>query len=386
MLTDPVFSYVVFSQASEDPQFGYLYGLTKMVSFSTDILGGYMDCEFVIPLPTVKVLTNYRKLLGDNLVLRDWLGDYCFTGRIEDAGLVPEGIRVTALGWYSATDDETSGLIYTQGSGTSVSDIVADAVALISDWNQTTGFIRPTTTDLTALEALDFTGETKIREMVEHAVKFGSDDTPPRPLQFGVWERRIAKMSVVPDVNITMPKYYLFSNNAVNPSVTTSVSRKDIYNRIQGLYNDPDVGQAFTDWADDLPSQKEFGVREGSINIGQGGLSLAELARDLALKQYAQPKPIVELTFQGTARNVVGSRHPIHKIVAGDVVAIIDVDPFIASAIVQGASGGHGPAKFVVKQTRYDSSSNTISLDVAERSTAMERMLASIGLGVGGIS
>lgn len=351
------------------------------LTFGTVLPGGYGSCSFNIEVSGWNAIRWYREYLGHHAVIFDHLGRRIYEGRIEVTSADVKGVKVTLSGYYAHAQDETHGIIYPLSVPTSISDIIEDTVDLASQWwSGDHSQIKVTVTDITPQ---DFTGEQKLRDAIEAVLKFGDDGVTPIPLHFAIWEHR---------------RPYLFSEPVVIDDPDWRVSVKDfgggrglalsrsvrgLYNKIQVLYDDPDIGPTFTDWEEDLVSQNLFWLREGSLNIGAALPGIAETIGELAINAYSKPKQTSRLGITGKVRTKAGAPDFPYMIRAGDMIQIVDYDPSVAQLV--SGQGGEDAAIAFVNSTRYNYGSNQVDIQLGSKNIAMDLLMARLGMSSGSV-
>lgn len=346
-------------------------------NFSSDIVGGYNSAEIPIVISTKQKAVMARKLFSKNAKIFSPFGDVVYEGRIERITNNSVGLTLSAMGHYGEAKDLTSGLIYPDTTPTSISDIILDHISLVPGWVNTGVFVTVTTTDITPL---DFSGEAKIMDAIEKVLTFGSDDTVPRKLYFQIWNDKIPHLIVEP--SLTSYKYSIdldyaqFGGNLVE----TSLSRENLFNKIQVLFDDPAVdGQEFTNWYEDLASQSAYGIREGTINLGQTLQAMADTVAELAVNRFRNPEQTLSLSVPEVYCSMSNYTKPGHYIRAGDVVLLTGTP---ADLFYEDYNPGRATA--IVTHASYDIGSKSLSLSFGTRSPSFELLLA--GLGYSGVS
>ena len=150
------------------------------------------------------------------------------------------------------------------------------------------------------------------------------------------------------------------------------------------IYDDPDIGQTFTDWAENKDSQRLYGVKEGTLNIGQSLPGLAEVIRDLAINSYAFPTQSSQLGISGKVFTPAGRPEHPYMVRAGGLVQVMDYDPSVAQLI--GGSTGSDASVMVISRTSYDADSNSLTMEMGSGNVALDILMARLGTGSGGIS
>lgn len=341
-------------------------------SYSTDISGGYAEGNFPINLNPFQTVFLSRKALNKHAVLYSPLGDIVYEGRIENVASHRYGLTMNTLGYYSHANDLTSGLIYPESSpATSISEVVADHIALSTLWTKNYAFIIDTTEDVTPL---DFSGEAKLIDAIEKVLTYGSDDNPPRKLFFQIWRDRIPHLVKEPSLdNYT---YYLDLTKAKQSGSDpdAAVSMANVYNKIQVLFDTEGEGQDFTDWFEDAKSQAAYGVREGTINLGQSLIGIANDVGAMAIDRYKNPEQTLSINLPDKLCTKNYEDAPGYGIRGGDVVLLTGETSDLFYEDYQ-----PGRAAAIVTHTTYDIGGRSISLNFGTRSPYFEMSLALLG-------
>ena len=166
--------------------------------------------------------------------------------------------------------------------------------------------------------------------------------------------------------------------------LSLSRSRSNVWNRIQATYDDPLIGGTFTDYADDPDSQRLFGLKEGSISVGSAPVEVANLARDLAIKAYANPEQSSKITIQGRVYTQAGAPDYPYMVRAGSMMQVMDYDPSVGQ-LVGGTSGVDSAVAFI-SRTTYNGDDNTVDLELGRKNVALDLLLAKIGVNSGSVS
>ena len=352
----------------------------KGLSFGTQLPGGFDSCQFSIPVSGWQAVRLYRLLLSKHLVVYDTWGRRVYEGRIEDVAVSKDGVEVEALGYYSNADDLTAWTVYPVGNTKTVRDIIIDAVDLSSLWREDFSRIQANTQTIGPQE---FTKETKISDMINKALTFGSDSIAIRRMHFAIWENRIAHYYAEPSPDGGNYDWSV-RIDSVTSDYSMSMSRKKVFNRQQAIYDDPYIGTSFTDWQDDLGSQKIFGIREGTINVGSAMEEVADLALSFSLRASAQPEQSTRFTISGTTKSKYGYMDALYMIRAGQLLRIDDFDPSGIDLLT--GSSGSDTAVAVITRTDYNAQENTLQVDLGFNNIAMDLLMARLGLSGGAVN
>lgn len=375
------FSLTVWNSYNElSSDFLYVTEDINGLSFSTLLPGGFGACSFSLATNYSTTVKWYREYIGKHLVLFDTYGRRVYEGRIASVNMDDTGVSVEVEGYYAHAWDLTHGLIYPVTTPTTSSDVIIDTVNLSTEWQHEDFGITPTLIDITPL---DFTGEAKLGDAIDEVLKYGSSDLVPRPLHFAIWDKRIPYLFVEPD-DTAQPDWIILRRMLVNTNgLILNRSRKDIYNKIQILYDDPYIGATFTDWYEDTDSQLIYGVREGSMNIGQSLADIADLVGQLAIRSYAYPKQSATVGVRGKISKLLGSEEYLYMVRAGQTVRFNDMDPTV-SQLLMGNNGAQYQTQFIY-QTTFKADTNELELDLNRRNISLDLMMARLGMSTGSI-
>lgn len=347
------------------------------LSFGTILHGGYGGSNFKVEVGGYNAIRWYRDYVGHHVVLFDHFGRRLYEGRIDATDASSGGVAVTCVGYYAHAQDLTHGIIYPASTPTSISEMIEDTVDLSDQWWADHSRILPTVTDITPQ---DFTGEQKLRDAIEQSTKFGNDGVIPVPLYFAIWDHRQPYLFAEPDITTYEPDWQVFTKDfGGSAGVTLSRNRRQLYNKIQVLYDDPDIGPTFTDWEEDLISQAEFGVREGSLNIGPALPGIATTMAELAINSYSQPTQSSRLGISGRVYTKAGAPDFPYMVRAGQVIRVNDYDPAVAQ-LVSSKSGDDSAIAFITR-TRYSADKNTLQIELGRKNVALDLLMARLGMG-----
>lgn len=346
--------------------------------FETIDPGGFGSSRLSIPIKDIfNVSGSSANFLNHYAVVHDKYGRVVYEGRVVDYSNDNKMAELSLSGLYSLGEDITSGLIYPITTAKSISEIISDAADLVTYWSNIREDILTTTTDVTPQ---DFTGEVKVTESIEAVLKYGTDDAEPNPLHFGIWGNRKPWLKAI-KTSEDNPDWILDENSIKEGSgYYQSSSMLDIFNKIQIVYNDQYIGQTFTDWYEDAFSQNIYGVREGTMNIGDSSEALAGLIGELAIKYFSYPSGLSKLGVSGFVRNFEHGRYELpYMIRAGDYVRLSGV----SQEFLKKEYGLFNPyfTSFIVSRTHYDKNTNTLELEFSKRAKAMDILLSRLGAG-----
>ncbi len=373
------------SHPSERPEY-FVDATTKQknLTFSTLAHGGFGDASFVIPVSGWNAVRWYRSYLGFHVVIFDHLGRRVYEGSIEDTEANSDGVIVTCLGYFSHAKELTHGMIYLAGDNPTPTQIIRDTVDIAYNtqalWQNDYSMIQKLSQ---SIGGQDFTGGKKLSDAIEVAIKYGNDSIKPRPMYFAIWDQRRAYFYEEPDV-ATPPKWRVAMKDfSSSQGLSLSRTRSNVWNKIQVIYDDPDIGTAFTEWAENKDSQRLFRVREGTLNIGQTLPEIAEVVRDLAINAYSMPDQSSTIAISGRVYNAGGAPDFPYMVRAGSMLQVMDYDPSVAQLV--GGSSGMDSSTIFISRTNYNADNNEIELELGRRNVVLDLLMARLGLGAGGI-
>ncbi len=353
----------------------------KGLNFGTILPGGFGTASFNIEVSGWNAIRWYRDYLGHHAVVFDHLGRRIYEGRIENTNATVRGIKVVTSGYYAHAQDLTHGIIYPVTVPTSISEMIEDTIDLSDQWWIDKSMIQTTVTDVTPQ---DFTGEQKLRDAIEAVLKYGDDGVIPIPLYFAIWENQRAYLFAETDITTEQPDWRVSVKDfGRGKGLALNRSVRGLYNKIQVLYDDPDIGPDFTDWEEDLVSQNLFWLREGSLNIGAALPGIADTIGELAINAYAKPTQSSTLGITGKVRTKAGAPDFPYMIRAGDVIQIVDYDPSVAQLV--SGQGGEDAAMAVINSTTYNYDQNTLQIKLGRRNVSMDLLMARLGMTSGSV-
>lgn len=351
------------------------------LSFDTFLPGGYGAARFTVEVGGYNAIRWYRDYVGHHVVIFDHFGRRLYEGRIDATDASTKGVNASCVGYYAHAQDLTDGIIYPAGVPVSISDVVDDAVDLSDQWWKDHSRIKKTVTDIAPL---DFTGEKKLRDAIEEVLKFGDDGVIPRPIYFAIWNHRQPYLFAEPDITSVEPDWQIYVKDfGGGEGLTLSRNRRQLYNKIQVLYDDPDIGAAFTNWYEDKVSQGLFGIREGSLNIGSALPGIADTMGELAIHSYANPTQSSKLAVSGRVYTKAGAPDYPYMVRAGDVLRVNDFDPTVAQ-IVSSESGEDSAVAFI-NRTSYNADKNTLQVQLGKKNVALDLLMARLGMSASGV-
>ena len=375
----------IWSAPDEKPE-NFVDSTTRQqnLTFSTIAHGGFGDCSFTVPVSGWNAVRWYRSYLGFHIVIFDHLGRRVYEGSIEDAEAGADGVNITCLGYFSHAKELTHGMIYLAGDNVTPTQVIKDTVDIAYNtqmlWQNDYSMIQKLTI---TLGAQDFTGGKKLSDAIEVAIKFGNGAVRPRPMYFALWDHRRAFFYEEPDIATAPAWRVMMKDFASSQGLSLSRTRANVWNKIQVTYDDPDIGTAFTNWAENKDSQRLFRIREGTMNIGSTLPDIANLVRDLAINAYAFPDQSSTIAISGRVYNAAGAPDFPYMVRAGQMLQVMDYDPSVAQLV--GGSSGLDSSTIFISRTNYNADSNTVDLELGRRSVMLDLLMAKLGLGAGGI-
>jgi hypothetical protein len=234
------------------------------------------------------------------------------------------------------------------------------------------------------LGELDFTGGKKLQDAIDEAVKFGNGALKPRPMYFALWDNRRAYFYEEPDVTAPPAWRAKMRDFSSSQGMSLSRTRANIWNKIQVVYDDPDIGTAFTPWVENKDSQRLFRVREGTMNIGKTLPDIALVVRDLAINAYAFPDQSSTIGISGRVYNAAGAPDFPYMVRAGTMLQVMDYDPSVAQLV--GGSSGMDSSQIFISRTSYDADTNQVDLELGRKNVGLDLLMAKLGLNSGSIS
>lgn len=357
----------------------YVETLTNIsqLRFSTSAMGGFGDASFVIGVSGWDAVRYYRSFLGYHVVIFDDYGRRVYEGRIDTTEASPDGISVTCLGYYSLAGELVHGLIYPANETLTPTMLIKDTIDIAYNssglWRNDYSHIAEVNINIAPQ---DFSYDAKLTDAIEVATKYGDGGINPKPVYFAIWDYRTPYFYVEPDR--LQANWFVFTCDFVEGNgLSLSRSRENIWNKIQVVYNHPLIGKTFTPWYEDKDSQRLFGLREGTISIGDSLPDIAELIAELAVKAYAYPDQSSTVGLSGLVMHSSGRIDFPYMVRAGCVIQVLDYDPSVAQ-LVTGRVGLDATTGFVMR-TDYDADNNQLTLELGQKRYALDLLMAKLG-------
>lgn len=254
-------------------------------------------------------------------------------GRLEDVDLVDGGIRVVALGAWSAFND----LPYTDTPGTQSGDVIVKAlkdevISVNPDQLSDDEYL----IDDPGVDVYDevYT-DASMTEILNHLAALGDSEAPPRVWEVGVWESR--RVHFRPRGSAGQAWYI----DAMSPQIQRSLSQ--VRNSVFTRYDDDTL---FTGTETDPISIARYGVtRQLVISSDTTDSGQAERERDAALADQAQPIPRASVPID-VVYNAAGTITPKWMVRSGDTMTIRNLPPDAGTLVDRIRT-------FLISETRY---------------------------------
>lgn len=360
------------------------YDVTETLEFGTQLHGGFSSASFVLSSQRGSNTLNYRAYLGSHCIIYDLYGRSVYEGRISESGLTDEGISVISSGYYAEGSHIIVPTELWQSANTLVSDVVWDCVQIVPSWNHTRAHLVGAAFTLGSLDSEE---ESKVTDIIERVLKFGYSDDDLRTAYFAIYNDRIPRIFPERD-NTRYPDWFVYTGAKQQGNLRQSITLENVYNRIFVLYDtagDDSTGPTlYPNPADDVVSQNRYGTREGVLNVGEYGLNVGIALRDVAIRKYAYPEPVLSLEISGLVRSAGGMIDYPYMMRAGQTLVIVDLDELsVLSHIVSGQVGAtaHG----FILGTQFSSKNNTIRVDLGSADRRLDYLLSRLGI-EGGLS
>lgn len=361
------------------------------LSFSTQLNGGYSDCTLRVSGPSDLAYERYRVLLGTHMVLWDSWGDRIYEGRVQEINMIESGVEMTLYGYYAHANEVLHGLLYYPDvDPVPVTDVIDDCIGLTYQirssqrtWQEKYAFtLRDANVDVTALGVKDYT-QAKIGEVIEEVTKLGYKETDGTPVYFAIWQNRIPyfwkELDPTQTSNLKSLRFWIIeSQNVVEPRKTRS--RDQVFNKVWGVYESAIGSVLTTSSAENKISQARFGLREGTVNVGQTEEGVANSLRDAALERHSWPRQGYSMRIQGYIRHYSGMKQPVYWVKAGDIIMLGYEDPANADLddpLCESTSSITG----MIMSTNYNSGDGTLQIEINSNDTRFDILLARLGLG-----
>lgn len=357
------------------------------LKFDSRLNGGFGTASFSVAYPRLEASQMYRTLIGNHLVIFDWLGDVVWEGRINDTEVSGNSIKLKAYGYYASSSQTAGPSVFL--STDTARDIIEFMVDLATDWRDDFSYLGED--DLVEVGPLEFERTDKIYDAITEVTKYGYLDTlntvaRRRPLYFAIWEQRKAYLFPEPDPAGEDPKWiFSMEDFKDGEQLKLSLSLSNIKNKIWVAYNDQYLdGVSTLDAVEELNSQGLFGVREGTMSLGNVKLETAEIVRDLLIKYNAFPKMKATTSIIGNPKTPSGMVWPLHKVRAGDMIMINDFDGSIAQ-LTDGSAGQTAMYAFVSKAS-YNADAHSLMVTLGSAQETIDLLLNRLGVSPGGLS
>jgi hypothetical protein len=260
-------------------------------------------------------------------------GPVAWEGRLEDVDLVDGGIRVTALGAWSAFGDlPHSGSPGTLSSDVIVKDLLDEVLIANPDMlSDSEMLIEDPGVDVYDEDYED----ASMIDILNKLAGLGDSMTPPRVWEVGVWEGR--RVHFRPRGSAGQAWYI----DAMSPQIQRSLSQ--VYNSVYTRY---DGGALTTTPRNDTGSIARYGLmRQLALSSDTTNSGQAERERNAAVEDQAHPIPRasvpIDLVFNGA-----GSIVPKWMVRSGDTMTIRNLPPDAGTLIDRIRT-------FLIAETRY---------------------------------
>jgi hypothetical protein len=204
------------------------------------------------------------------------------------------------------------------------------------------------------------------------------------PFFFALWEHQVPYLFAPPSTSDGGWADWRINldNLALDQGRSFTRSRKEIQNKIYGMYSEDSesgAGPAVTpDAVEDKLSQRQYGVVEGVLNVGQS-VEYIDVLRRIAIKTRKNPEKKYDLAIQGRVQHMAGYFDYPYVLRAGMNVRLVDIDSAILSA--DGSDPWSDAGKAFVYETSYTAQDNRISLRLGLNTTAFELLMSRTGVG-----
>lgn len=376
------FTLAIWGDHTETGQtFFGTYPLGQNFSFSTQINGGFGDGTFHVGhrLP-YKDREIFDQMGNGHAVVFDWQGERAYEGRVDDLNSRKMGsVEIATQGYYAHGAEKLHGLIYT--SPTYSHEVIDDTIALSGTgsgstfWRQGNAGVERTDVDL---GNFDFTGDVKLNDVISQFEELGYKATDLRRMNFLVYDGRLCFYLPEPTPNHYVNWYVQFGS-LVNEHTSRS-SMADVVNKLYALYDDPNGGPTLSTVLEDLISQAMYNqTREGVVSVGQMTPSVAAVLQALYLKNFAYRAFSTTLTVHGRVRDNGWTWQPVHRVRAGDTIAILDRDPDLVSIIHANGVSMPSESAGLILRTDY-SGDGSMSLEFGKRAQSFDTVMKRLGL------
>jgi hypothetical protein len=283
-------------------------------------------------------------------------GPVAWEGRLEDVDLVDGGIRVTALGAWSAFGDlPHSGSPGTLSSDVIVKDLLDEVLIANPDMlNESELLIDDPGVDVYDEDYED----ASMMDILNKLAGLGDSETPPRVWEVGVWEGK--RVHFRPRGSAGQAWYI----DAMNPQIQRSLSQ--VHNNVYTRY---DGGALTTTPVADAKSIARYGVtRQLALSSDTTNSGQAERERDAALADRATPTPRasvpIDLVFNGA-----GSIVPKWMVRSGDTMTIRNLPPDAGTLVDRIRT-------FLVAETRYRPDGDVLEITPEQPLPRLDVLLA----------
>lgn len=345
----------------------------KGVQFGTQLPGGFADASFTMPSDSFVPGEWRDRLMSKFLLLTDAAGARIYEGTIEGVEDNADGLGVQAAGMYVHASLKTTYLAYPTAP-VDLANVVKDGASLIKDWRSR--LISTLESPWTGTIPLEFMFDAKVKDMIEQVLNDYPDDKKRR-VQFAIYDR------LCPYLFTSLKPWFKAARNDLTLQYGSSVSLTGTFNKIQVVYESG--GQKrFTPWQEDLDSQKRYGVREGTLSVGDVPEGIAKVAGELAISRKAKPTEQATITIQGQVYDyTTGVPMDVYWLRAGHLLFVSDMEASPEYRV--GYEYDKHQAGFLVTRTNYNHDNNSLGIEVGEGYKSLEQYLADIGVSGGDV-
>lgn len=248
--------------------------------------------------------------------------------------------------------------------------------AMSQEWN-------PLFTDYVNADFLvtdrDFTN-IKVADAIEGLLKGGYSETEVTPAFFAVYNNSIPHVIKPPNDNDYT--WYIPAESLTELANDTEYGIDGVFNRVWAIYSDISGEPSKTaEAAEDLVSQRLFGVREGLLQAQESGAlyDFALQLRDISLERNKDPKQTRTVEISGPVYDRNGSAYPNYVVRAGDSVLISNSTDYSVVWEMLYSDESHKTYKSFVTKTEYTAATGVLRLGFSDTDMYMESIFARIG-------
>lgn len=337
--------------------------------FSTKLHGGFNLCSFALKADLPQAWHWLINRMFFRVVIAD-KSRMLWEGRIQDIGISPGMVDITAYGYYASLNDEPYRTAYDDDADVVIKAMLTAAAPQINaDQSNIAATGGPPIISSAGPAYLD----KKVRVLVEKFMKFGGTGTQ---WYFAIWDNRIP---------------YLFQRNISSVDWTVKLgdlarfklrhSGSDLWNESYAVYEDG--GLARTPDAEDTTSQAKYGdgtndfIRSHAIqDLGTVDAEAAESARDTWLAEHKDIWPTLEdIALGDRVYDTNGVAYPSSWVRAGDVLRVLDLVPATSSL---DEVSRDALRTFYILETNYNAGLQQNQIVVDTESNSLDAIIARI--------